>query len=323
MSFWNEEDEQQQTGQTGIEDGELVTCIILDSRYPASYLKEIDERQQAENEEAEVIGRATETILPSHKEGGIELRFAVLYRDRHSDGAIMENVIKIDEDELIEPDYVCYGSLRAYPPTVVKDSRFFVPSKGYGRLNLNGRPKIVDVYPSKYEARDWKNNLDYSDYLKDEVLQKHYPEDYKRICALENRRIESWQRDIDAFAAMDEAKATGMLLSALSARYGIARLNEETDRWEYISPEKGVIFQCRVSKKKDSKFLNLEKFKYNKDNGEYDFFGKMQISPPEEDDRQFADRIIEMLERNKTLRAQKAAERNGVYTTIDDDDMPF
>lgn len=280
-----------------LKDGEIVKVLILDMTYPSSYLKSLDEFNSNEKRIADSMGLDYSPKLPTHKEGGLQVNYAVITRG--SDGQMTERVFKESPDGLIEPPYTCYGSLTQLAPKELFEKKWDYQRRGGGtKLNKLGKPTIVDLLPNASVVKDWSAGVSADE------IPAGQEEHFKDLLDKEAERLIEWEEFLKQYESLTEDEALEWLMDCMSSRFLICHVDD--DIIAYVPAVKGTTFTAMIAKK--DKYLNLVPFKYNSNSKSFIIYSKLNSKYPSDDSIAYANEIIELKETQKEIRNRKKSE---------------
>ena len=259
-------------------EGELVKCILLDCGLPMSYLKKLNEENEAIKEES----KATDMYIPpkkaSYKEGGLEWKYAVIARDKNTK-IVNQKVFIETENGLEVPKISCYGQLLCPTPRMIHEKNLFSFVKGGGsKVYSNGGCDLIYMLPESSGKADW------SDAAKDELE-------------------EEWKVIYEKWDALTEEEAKTMLSNMFARRMLLCRPNNE-NKYEYLAPETGMIFQAMI--KYYTKYHSLVVIdRWDKTKKRFDMYSTFDVRDVSENSLSLAKELIQLREENKIKREKE------------------
>lgn len=282
MSYFGYDD--QYVDPNGLQEGELVRCMIYAKDYPKVYLNHLGEINQENQKNAEVLGIDFTPMLPNHKDGGILWRYAVIARDKNT-GILNNNVLIPSDNGLFDiPSYPISGQIEQLSPSIIIDKDLKPKMRGFKEGQCrNGLPSLINILPSPYMVKS-KSGILAKDYALDD-----FSEESVIARSDEKRRIEAWQKVLTKWMALSEDEAYETLNKSLAARYGIMRIQGTVA--EVVPIRLGTTFTAKISS--SSPYMNIDVFKTYQIENRWvtDIYTKFDSTEADEEDEYFASMI--------------------------------
>lgn len=259
-------------------EGELVKCILLDYGYPTSYLKKLNEENEAIKEESKATDMYIPPKKPSYKEGGLEWKYAIIGRDKNTK-IVNQKVFIETENGLEVPKISCYGQLLCPVPRMIHEKNLFSFVKGGGnKVYSNGGCDLIYLLPEATGHNDW------SDLAKTELE-------------------EEWNIIYEKWDALTEEECKTMLNNMFARRMLLCRVGNE-NKYEYLHPETGMIFQGMI--KFYTKYHSLVVIdKWDKVKKKFDMYSTFDVKDVTENSLALAKELIQLREENKLKREKE------------------
>jgi hypothetical protein len=300
---------------SGIQDGELVKCILLERKYPGHYLKHINEREKAEKETAEALGIDPLPIVMSHKEGGISWDFAILERFNEDIGDYESTLLFDDKGEPILPDMNIFGSYIQHTPERILNNNLGYMNIIRGGLDkfYNGSTNVIigQHFPNTLPEKDWSTGMT-ADRITDENL-----EEFRELFHRETGRQAHWNSIMSKWDKLSEEKAIEKLEDMIASRL-LLYVVDSKGRIAYVKPQPGMIFNAKVSKK--GKYIDLIGFEWDREAGKYQYYS-FGVDSIQIEDQELAKKLIKLHNEKKSLETALVAV-SGEFPD-DDEDLPF
>lgn len=298
-----------------IENGEFIDAIIINEGYDTGYLRELEAENALNREKAEALNKTFELKLPSAKEGGISIDYAVIRRS--TDGVNWKYCFGVDEWK--EPGYVVYGRINQLTPRQIYQKRIanmiYIPTNTL----VNNNIELKQIYPRVYPAAHWQKTPGQakSEKIFDaEDIPKQYLDTAEALKVLqaEQERKLAWEGVLAEWDKLSEDQGTMYLQNLLGRRLLLA---EKANDKELIfhKPKVGTVFRAQVNRYKDSKYLDIRT--YDSDWGKAtSLFSNLQVNWTEENEA-MAKEILKI----KLENIKKRAESKTSYE--EEDNVPF
>lgn len=287
----------------GVQDGEVVTCKILEIDYTLDHKKEIDAINAETKERAEALGDDFTPLPYSFKAGGMSIKYAIMLRGD-------EKTIKYEYDASIDglkvtlPNYPVSGLVQHKGFSALMrnlkdlfvtnpDKVYSLQRKGYGS-NLKGdKPQIIDLHP-------------------DVVPNPKYPEK-------EPDRKTRWADIAKLWNSLTEEQAKQECANGISRRLGL--FTYDGPAIKFHDPAIGMEFKAVI--KRNGKYFDIITFKWSSDLRTYECFsdGNLLLSTPLE--VQVAKAINEEMIMAKEAWKIKANTKVEVVKEEDPEDSPW
>jgi len=248
--------------------GNYFTGLILEIGYPISYLKEINEENQALQQKAKDNPLAKAPLKkPSYKDGGITAK--ILFVAHGKDAGAIDNITlsKNSENNFVYDDsHISYITI--FPPRValkkkIKSKFMLAGTDGKGEFS-NNEPQIFRPYPDPYPITEFENGKPKFTFNKDEEIclanKEKTPLDeetikvYSTLIAKMTKKETERRKNWDAFIAVfdeyseEEAKEELMKLLAYTLCIGEADNPVKPKVLNVKMPEAGMFFTGKYAK---------------------------------------------------------------------------
>lgn len=225
-----------QTTSSKTESTRLVRYIVLGEGFPQDYLKEAE--------------------YPSHKEGGLALKYAVIATN---DGSGWHELPEPEVKTMLQrtPEYI-------YNKNISFGHVARGGAKGENgkvvRAKADGRVIIDDILPNSLPAKDFASGKVATKLTEDEKAGQ-----FKELWQQETERIQAWREILQNWQTLGEDEATELLQSVLSLRLLI--YEHRDGDFYYDLPRQGMILEA-----KEGNYGDLIAFDWNKEAKKFDYY---------------------------------------------------
>ena len=318
-----------------ISDGDKLKLIILGFEFPKFYLDAIKEADFVKQEQAKAMGLPFTPTMPSHKEGGMVMRCAVIERNG-------KPTIKTEDQKIKLPNYFINININqlTLPMIHERNKKMFETGKFFGyfdqqkglssHLDSKGRIRIIAIHPPSGVMQDFNSKV-YAN-----AVPLGFEDGYVDLIRKEKERQADWETAISIWNSLSENDAITELLDGLSRRFILGY----TANKKFIcqEPEIGMTFEC-IARSNNSKYWRATTFEWDKATKAWDVFNPIKSEPQvvSEKRKKLAQAIIEAIkedvEKRANAKAQKEAEeydadKEALDTIVangtdDEDDFPW
>ena len=228
---------------SGIANEDKLKLIITGFEFPKFYLDAIKESDFVKQEQNKAMGLPFIPTMPSHKDGGMVMKCAILEIND-------KPVIKIEDGKVKLPNFfinvwinqLTLPQIHAKNLALEESGKFFGyydQIKGLStKFAKNKTPKFIDIHPKSGITQDFDSKV-YAN-----AVPLGFEDAYKDLIMDETQRKQDWLSVLSIWANLTEQEATTELLDGLSRRFSLAY---RTDKgFELIEPEVGMTFICQA-----------------------------------------------------------------------------
>jgi hypothetical protein len=298
--------DQKALGPNELQHGEIVRVILLEEGFPLSYEKEIAAKDKKEIEKANKYGLPFKPNQKTYKDGGLSFRYAVVTRDRLT-GNCDEYVFSGDS----MPNFKAYGAINYFPWPYVFAKGYNYQKMGAGTKQINKAPEILNYLPDAMVATEWENG---KAIMTADKIPAGFEEQWETLLAKEKLRQSDWKTTNDNWNKMSEEEIRKVILRAIARKYAMCVWNEGSGKYEFVVPEKGTIFQAKVTRQGTSLYFDLAVYEWQKGSanqkGKFVWHSDFKCLEPDEDTIATADRIIKIREDAAKEREEKKKKLN-------------
>lgn len=299
------------TGGIGLENNELVQCMLLKRDIPSNCKKKWNEKEQKKKDEAETLGDLYEPVPATEKECGVSWLIAIIRRGITLDefGEILnegELVFKPKDGKIEIPKYRVTTQFQHLPPDKIEtiESKNGVlygnmfSKAGSDEISKNGKPVIANMYPSVYPVKENDPNIPWGDRVSADKIPLGQEDKYKTLLEKEQERKEAWREHINKYKNLDAEGIKEYYDTAISRRLMLCQINElaeenSTPEVFYHKPMPGMKFVCNITR--SGKYFNPVVLATVKEGGKYVNvnYGTNQVRPPKDADKKVAEAILQ------------------------------
>lgn len=295
-----------------ISDGDRLKLIILGFDFPKFYLDTIKEADFVKQEQAKAMGLPFNPTMPSHKEGGMVMRCAVIERNG-------KPTIKIEDGKVILPKFFisCMINQLTLPQIHEKNLKMAEAGKYFGYFDQqkglssmfgkNKSPKIIKIHPQSgvmqdFDSKIWAN-----------AVPLGFEDAYKDLIESEAQRKEDWKFALDVWKGLDEHTAITELFEGLARRFALCYRTDK--EYKFVEPCIGLIFDGQAASQ-GTKYWRLISHRWQAKDKSWEIFNNIKSTPPvvSEQNLNLANMISKALEEDiKARAAAKAAKEAEEY----------
>ena len=318
-----------------ITDGDRLKLIVLGFEFPKFYLDSIKESDFVKQEQAKAMGMPFTPTMPSHKEGGMVMRCAVIERNEKPTIKTVDGKIKL-------PNYFINVNITQLPlpmiygknKTMYENGKFFgyfEQNKGLSsHLTAKGGVKVINIHPASGVCNDFNSKV-YAN-----AIPLGFEDAYKDLITKEKERQADWESAVSIWNSLTEDQAVTELFDGLSRRFILGYKSKKNFICQ--EPEIGMTFECIADGKK-GKYWRPKSFQWKADDKSWETFNPLQSEPQviSEKRKKLAQAIVEAIkediEKRANAKAQKEAEeydadKEALDTMVaegveDEDDFPW
>lgn len=318
-----------------ITDGDRLKLIVLGFEFPKFYLDSIKESDFVKQEQAKAMGLPFTPTMPSHKEGGMVMRCAVIERNGQPTIKTVDGKIKL-------PNFFINVNITQLPLPMIHSKNkvmadngkyfgYFEQNKGLSsHLNAKGGVKVISIHPNSGVCNDFNSKVFAN------AIPLGSEDVYADLIKQEKQRISDWESAVSIWATLTEDQAITELFDGLSRRFILGY--KEKKKFICQEPEIGMTFECIADGKK-GKYWRPKTFQWKADDKSWEIFNPLQSEPQviSEKRKKLAQAITDALkedyERRANAKAKKEAEeydadKETLDTIVaegvdDEDDFPW
>jgi len=241
--------------ENDLKTGEIVDAIIIGMDYPRAHLKQIDDMNKTNKEDAEVTGAEYIPLEPTYKDSGIEFTIAILARNDGEDKIWKPTK---ENDALIKPGYPAVATFTVYSPRALYQLRGKKGNKigdmhkmgGGDEINrISGKPEVVALYPHCVLKEKLPKGADFTSAR----TYAEIPEDELRIMPdlvkEETKRRADWKELLLQWTDYDEEQCYKELLEYSARRLFLFDPEMmKIGKVEYLPPKIGMIFKTSIDR---------------------------------------------------------------------------
>ena len=318
-----------------ISDGDKLKLIVLGFEFPKFYLDSIKESDFVKQEQAKAMGLPFTPTMPSHKEGGMVMKCAVIERNGKPTFTTVDQKIKL-------PNFFISTAINQLPLPMIHEKNkkmidegkffgFFDQQKGLSsHVNSKGGLKVINIHPLSGIAQDFNSKV-YAN-----AIPLGFEDGYADLIKKEKERKADWESCVSIWNSLTENDATTELFDGLSRRFILGY--KEKKKFICQEPEVGMIFEG-IAESKKARYWRLKTFQWNAEKKDWDIFNPVQTEPQVISEKRkrlakaIEEAIKEDIEKRANAKAQKEAEeydadKETLDTIVaegvdDEDDFPW
>jgi hypothetical protein len=318
-----------------ISDGDKLKLIVLGFEFPKFYLDSIKESDFVKQEQAKAMGLPFTPTMPSHKEGGMVMKCAVIERNGKPTFTTVDQKIKL-------PNFFISMSINQLPLPMIHEKNkkmidegkffgFFDQQKGLSsHVNSKGGLKVINIHPLSGIAQDFNSKV-YAN-----AIPLGFEDGYADLIKKEKERKADWESCVSIWNSLTENDAVTELFDGLSRRFILGY--KEKKKFICQEPEVGMIFEG-IAESKKARYWRLKTFQWNAEKKDWDIFSPVQTEPQVISEKRkrlakaIEEAIKEDVEKRANAKAQKEAEeydadKETLDTIVaegvdDEDDFPW
>lgn len=259
-----------------IQDGDILKMMIIGFDFPKFYLDGLKEADFVRQEQSKAMGIDFLPTMPSHKEGGLMMKCAVIERNGKS-------TIKVEDGKVILPKYFisCNINQLTLPQVAEKNSKMFENGKYFGffeqqkgmssKYGKNKSVSIINIHPESGVAQDFNSKVWAN------AVPLGFEDAYVDLVEKERTRKDRWEHSLDQWKNLTEQQAIDELMESLSRRFLLAYRGEKN--FHFVEPCVGMIFGT-TAKASGGKYWRTHSFQWNKKDSLWDTHNLVPYEPP-------------------------------------------
>lgn len=252
-----------ETSNVEVRNQDIVELTII----KIGLIKSLVDELEKYNEEQRSVGAPE--VTPNFKTCGLSVTVAVTANGK--------NKIKYDR-----PKFDLKKELNFYPPRTCYDKNYNFQNKGgSNKVSMfdKTKPIVTDIYPSAFEAKDFKSGLTAKD-----IRELGKVDEYAEIINKEELRQTEWKELIEDYKRADAGEATTFLLDGFSRKWFLCMV--EGDKVTYCIPSVGMRFYAKwiVRDYKGKPMTDIYPIEWNSVTKSFDIYSFCNVANPTEDD---------------------------------------